>query len=174
MNTTTTQLLQMMLEVMEEQGNLCCELADARDARVLAMWERLGRAKELLHKLEKENEPPKKKGKQPQLNGIEHTGGITEGKGKSMIPTTPQSKRVADIFHRRHTTAWSEKEIAAYKKLKTIPETDLAAVEDYYKSGAMYLRRDLLTFLNNFSGELDRARAWQAQEKAAKRSTFTA
>lgn len=117
----------------------------------------------------------KKPAAHPQLNGMEHpAAGITEGKNKSKVPTTEQSKRVADIFHRRHTTRWSDKEIAAYKKLGTIPAEDLATVEAYYKTGEPYLRRDLLTFLNNFPGELDRARAWQAEKTTSKRSTFTA
>lgn len=92
-------------------------------------------------------------------------GGIVEGKDSSRVPTTPQSKRVAAIFRRREDTAWSGKEIAAYKKLGTLKEEDLSTVEAYYKSGAEYLRRDLYTFLNNFAGELDRARAWRGQDK---------
>lgn len=92
--------------------------------------------------------------------------GVTEGKDSAMIPTTPQSKRIASLFHRRLTTAWSEKEIEAYRKIGTVHEDDLAALERYYKAERLkgddgIHRRDLATFLNHFSGELDRARAYQ-------------
>lgn len=91
--------------------------------------------------------------------------GFSEGKNSSRLPTTLQSKRVATIFHRRHDTAWTAKEVAAYKELGTIPEDDLAAVERYYAANwppqrdKNVLRHDLLTFLNNFPGELGRAQA---------------
>lgn len=39
---------------------------------------------------------------------------------------------------------------------------DFGLLEEYYRqSGSQYLRRDILTFLNNYNGELDRARAWK-------------
>lgn len=90
--------------------------------------------------------------------------GVCEGKNSSLLPTTPQSKRIATLFNRKFTTAWSEREVAAYKKLGTIPEEDLAAIERYYASERAkgddgVHRRDLGTFLNNFAGELDRAKA---------------
>jgi len=88
--------------------------------------------------------------------------GITEGKDSERVPTTEQSKRFATIFHRRHSTAWSEKEIAAYRKIGTVSPEDMAAIEAYYeqerkKGDEGRHRRDLQTFLNNFQGELDRA-----------------
>lgn len=90
--------------------------------------------------------------------------GITEGKNSDRIPSTEQSKRIAAIFHRKETTAWQTNEIRAYKELGTIPEEDLAAVESYYsqnwppKREKNILRHDLLTFLNNFQGEVGRAK----------------
>ncbi len=91
--------------------------------------------------------------------------GVREGKKSNMVPTTPQSKRVAKIFHRKLETPWTKKEVESYKLLGDIPEDDLAAVEAYYGSNwpptrnVNILRHDLLTFLNNFSGEVDRANA---------------
>lgn len=87
-----------------------------------------------------------------------------KGGGESRLPTTEQSKRIAKIFHRKVTTPWLPKEIRAYKKLGTIPEEDMLAVEQYYAAhwppdrDSNILRHDLLTFLNNFWGEVDRAR----------------
>lgn len=90
-----------------------------------------------------------------------------------MTPTTEPAKRIATLFKRRLSTAWSEREIRAYKKLVkqgcfTDPD-DLRLVETYYvfnqKKEANYLRKDLLTFLNNFTGEVDRARTWAQHHK---------
>lgn len=88
----------------------------------------------------------------------------------AQFPSTAPAKRIATLFHRKLTTAWSEKEIRAFRKLvrakcfETMDDLDL--IERYYfverrKGDKGIHRRDLSTFLNNFSGELDRARAWQ-------------
>lgn len=79
-------------------------------------------------------------------------------------PTSPQALRVAAIFHRRPSTYWSPKEISTYKRIGAITEEDLACLEAYYQSDCGILRRDLSTFLNNYAGELDRARAWQKEQ----------
>ena len=68
--------------------------------------------------------------------------------------------RVNKLFNRRSTTAWSEKEI---KQLKAVAKREgvleeLAEIETLYNSGYEYRRKDVITFLNNFSTELDRAR----------------
>lgn len=95
--------------------------------------------------------------------------GVREGNGSDRFPTTEQSKRIASLFHRRDTTAWDEKEVSAYRKIGTVPPDDLTLIERYYaaerkkgdgENGGRH-RRDLGTFLNNFSGELDRARAYK-------------
>jgi hypothetical protein len=100
--------------------------------------------------------------KPPPIGAARRERGITEGKDSERVPTTEQSKRIATIFHRRHSTAWSEKEVAAYRKIGTLSPEDLSALESYYaderkKGDDGRHRRDLQTFLNNFQGELDRA-----------------
>lgn len=91
------------------------------------------------------------------------------------LPTSEEAKAIADLFHRRHTTPWSEKEIRAFKsgmKRKVITlEAIIGLIEPYYakeraKGGEGIHRRDLLTFLNNFDGELDRAAAFKANPSA--------
>lgn len=77
---------------------------------------------------------------------------------------TAEALRVAGWFNRRATTAWSAKEIKAWKALRITLE-DLAILERYYTAPADSFtrdirRRDLLTLLNNWPGELDRARAF--------------
>jgi hypothetical protein len=70
------------------------------------------------------------------------------------------------MFHRKPSTPWSEKEIRRFKTLM-IAVGDLELIERYYvyqrKRENGIHRRDLYTFLNNFSGELDRARAWDEE-----------
>ena len=88
------------------------------------------------------------------------------GKSKN-LPSTPQAVRIAALFSRRPTTAWSEKESKALRAIGEIHEDDLALIEAYYaaeraKGDIGWHRRDIGTFLNNFSGELDRARAHNA------------
>ena len=86
------------------------------------------------------------------------------GERNDSIPTSPTSLRISKLFHRRPTTKWSSKEIRAYK---SIPKESLAELElvcqyteaERAKGDNGRHRRDLLTFLNNFTGELDRARS---------------
>jgi hypothetical protein len=87
----------------------------------------------------------------------------------SPIPKTETALRIGALFKRKPTTPWSEKELKQYKMLyKAGAFNDvegLKQIEMYYaserkkKEGGIH-RRDLMTFLNNFFGELDRARAF--------------
>lgn len=105
--------------------------------------------------------------------------GVTEGKAMLMLPTTPQSKRIATIFHRKLETGWNEKEVRAYKKIGTVDDEDMTAVEAYYAAhwppnrDLNILRHDLMTFLNNFQGEVGRAKVW-AQPATANQKPKTA
>ena len=92
---------------------------------------------------------------------------------KVNVPTTEISKRIADLFGRSHATPWSESEIKSYKAAGRIQIADLELIERYYaaeraKGEKGLHRRDLGTFLNNFAGELDRARAKAPKATAAK------
>lgn len=106
-------------------------------------------------------------------------GGISEGGKSDMLPTTEQSKRIATIFHRKLTTPWTAKEKRAYRAIGTVPEEDLQALEAYYgahwppKRELNILRHDLLTFLNNFPGEVDRARNFKTHPTAHATSKTT-
>jgi hypothetical protein len=86
---------------------------------------------------------------------------------KAMLPTQPLALRICDIFHRRHTTPWQPKEVRAYKAIaRYVVEEDLQMIERTYREqwppnrDKNILRHDLFTFLNNYSGEVDRARIW--------------
>ena len=73
---------------------------------------------------------------------------------------TPEQKKWRLGLVAGPTTAWSDKERKAWAKIaKPIEPDDWKAVRWFYtQSGCQYLRRDLLTLLNNWSGEIDRAK----------------
>lgn len=90
-------------------------------------------------------------------------------KEKSTPPTPSEASpsarsKLSGIFGRREKTAWSEKEEKSFRKLAQIEDYDLDLLERYYaanrKKPDNICRRDLFTLLNNFQGELDRARDW--------------
>lgn len=71
--------------------------------------------------------------------------------------------RICDLFGRRHSTKWSDKEIKAFKAIPPEALEQLDLVCTYTKNERLKgdkegrHRRDVLTFLNYFTGELDRA-----------------
>jgi len=69
--------------------------------------------------------------------------------------------RLNKLFNRRDSTGWSVKEDLKLSEVLERPEADLEIdeIERYYTSGAKFLRQDIMTLLNNWTGELDRARA---------------
>jgi hypothetical protein len=79
---------------------------------------------------------------------------------ESNIRASALMGRIGSWFNRRQSTVWSDRErkaLGVVLKLNT-PEEDIAALETRYKSGDPYLRRDILTLLNNWNGEIDRAK----------------
>lgn len=98
--------------------------------------------------------------------------------GLLMIPTTELAKKIAALFRRRLTTPWDVREIRRYKKLVKAgafdDPADFDLVSKYYETQRKLgengrHRRDLDTFLNNWFGELDRARAWEEQMREKKK-----
>lgn len=86
------------------------------------------------------------------------------------IPTTPLARRIAALVKRRPTTPWSDKEYRQYGKLFKAGcfnhLADLELLEQFYafqhKRGDQGIhRRDLLTLLNNWPGEIDKATDWR-------------
>lgn len=81
-----------------------------------------------------------------------------------LLPTCTEAIRISKLFRRRLTTPWEEKEIKTFKRLMPIASADLDMLERYYAAERAkpndkgIHRRDLPTFLNNFAGEIDRAR----------------
>lgn len=87
---------------------------------------------------------------------------------ETLSASIPQEQiEVASWFGRRPTTEWSEKELKAWGKIpKPIDPDDWKAIRWYYtQSGCAYLRKDLVTLLNNWTGEIDRAKNYDPNAK---------
>lgn len=91
-----------------------------------------------------------------------------ESGGKPWTPTQDQLSLNA-LFSRRPTTPWSAKEQKTLRELQKRPEWvgELAEIVAYYTAkgkteDAKYLKRELETLLNNWTGQLDQARKWVA------------
>jgi hypothetical protein len=72
--------------------------------------------------------------------------------------------RIGDWFGRKPTTSWTVAEAGALEDINPSGD-ELDLIESYYTaviSEGDYRRRDLLTLLNNWNQELDRARIWKA------------
>lgn len=99
--------------------------------------------------------------------------GVVGGSNKidRRVPTTEHALRIAKVFKRRAETPWDEKEIKAYQKLCPMSHEDLALVEEYYQENRdkpdNICRTALYTFLNNYQGEVDRARQWKSKTQNA-------
>lgn len=81
---------------------------------------------------------------------------------------TPLQLRLGKLFKRKETTRWDAKEEKAVKSLVSPLEDDLRLLEAYYGASIPkdqdYRRHDLVTLLNNFNGEVDRARKFKQTE----------
>lgn len=83
---------------------------------------------------------------------------------------TPLQERLCSWFDRRITTKWTLKEQRAYRQNAHLtPVEDVEIMEFYYTAKIPqetdYRRRDIATLLNNWPGELDRARNFMAAIK---------
>ena len=94
-------------------------------------------------------------------------------------PESLQALRIAlnGLFKRREGTKWSDKEETALKRVFPYYSDDLAALANYYSfdfpKDADYRRRDILTLLNNFTGEIDRAKSWLSKQAAPKATDYS-
>lgn len=92
-----------------------------------------------------------------------HNGNGSNGNGKHDSTEFDTVRiKIGSWFSRRPTTRWSDKERKALAKLLPIPEHDLSDLHILYTrvENRQYLRHDVMTLLNNFSGEIDRAREY--------------
>ena len=106
--------------------------------------------------------------REPRDDDACHKEGKGTGKGKEGVCTRelpPELEafrlRVGAMIRRRPATQWSTKEIKTLKEIFDFntPEEDLVALEARYQSDDKYLRRELMTLLNNWNGEIDKSRS---------------
>lgn len=95
--------------------------------------------------------------------GLQSPIGIGKGKSKGIgLEPTPLQIRVGKLLGRRETTKWSDKEIAALDAIGEPVEEDLELLEIFYNAvidpEQDHRRTALLTLLNNWNGEVDKAR----------------
>lgn len=78
---------------------------------------------------------------------------------------TPEQTEVASWFNRKPQTEWSKREKSVWLPLQTLfdfTSDDWNALKWYYtQSGCPYLRKDIGTLLNNWTGEIDRAKNYE-------------
>lgn len=79
--------------------------------------------------------------------------------------------RLNELYRRRESTRWSDREVRAMRKIWPVSEDDLRLIEAYYTAAISpdkdIRRRDLLTLLNNWPGEVDRARNYLSRAESA-------
>jgi hypothetical protein len=82
--------------------------------------------------------------------------------------------RIGNWFKRKESTPWSDREEKQFKKIHSFDLAEVAILERYYTGQhpkeADYRRRDLITLLNNWEGEIDRAKKWNPTIKPAQRT----
>lgn len=87
-------------------------------------------------------------------------GGLSkEGKIKSRW----LMREIGRFYRRKIKTPWSKKEIAALVKVVQRPEVlaECREIMRLYRGGYEFYRREAVTLLNNWAGELDKARNYQ-------------
>jgi len=91
--------------------------------------------------------------------------GIEGKNGNGVFVPTPSMIRAGKLYNRRESTKWTAQEIKAIKAISPINDDDFKAIERYYTAklppDSDYRRRDLVTLLNNWNGEVDRARKFK-------------
>lgn len=118
----------------------------------------------------KEEEEEKEEEKDKDKGGV---GGVSEPvKTPAMQREHWLIGKLCAWFNRRESTVWSPRELRALRAVAGLQtsEDDFAALETYYLSDAPYRRKDILTLLNNWNGEIDRAKNWKHAPQATKPS----
>ena len=90
---------------------------------------------------------------------------------KGVLGKSASQLRAEKLFRKRETTPWDKSEARAWKDAKATVEAtseeEWTALEQFYGAQEvadrpLYRRRNLATLLNNWSGEITKAKAWQA------------
>lgn len=146
------------------------DVCEKRKAAINARWER----ERAQNRNEKDVDT-----KNTNVSNVDTSDSNSKYKSKSKYnntPLTPQGGKreaqeiktdwlkrcIGGYYRRRKSTAWSRKEAAALAE--TVKRPDVLAecreIMRFYRGGYPYARRDIITLLNNWGGELDRARKY--------------
>jgi len=114
-----------------------------------------------------ESPPPPPPG-EPAKAGVGVSSDLPPGKqpGSKKKPWQPDDLqvRLGNLYGK--TKEWSDKEKASYRKAD-IDAEEVDLIEQFYTYRRTlpepYTRKELLTLLNNWPGEVDRARIWKAE-----------
>ena len=102
----------------------------------------------------------------------------TEKTRLRVLENSPLMLRVGELFNRNESTLWTIGETESLSQIGPSGK-ELTLIKNYYTAvfpkDKDYRRRKLLTLLNNWNSELDRARAWakEAQKGLSKRLRHT-
>lgn len=147
--------------------NNCRTLGAETDCRTLSLNENTDSNfnKNLEEKTKEKNIYIKKENKKESTDHSEES--LQSTKSGTLQPlTVPSTDLLRELklalnaqYHRRLTTAWSSREMTALRMIAKRPNVtdELNAIISFYNSGYQYGRRDILTLLNNWTVELDRA-----------------
>lgn len=89
-----------------------------------------------------------------------------QGEGSDVFESL--KKGISKMYNRKESTVWSDKEKRKLREVASRPDAqeEFDAIESLYESGNYeYFRRDIITLLNNWPGEVDRARLKGIGEK---------
>lgn len=164
------------LEELSKRGLLVLYKVDGRDfLAVINYGQRLKSSKAKFPPLENEKmDWLPTSGLFPEVPGSsrqEEKGREEEEKKKAARGSSPEMVRIGLFLKRRPETDWQENEIKAFKAISFDPE-EVSIVEAFYKAPErdkepLFRRTGMLALLNNWNGEVDKARAW------AKRNGWT-
>lgn len=126
---------------------------------------RLGGIKSGKHRMLRKSKGGSSRPVEPNANSSSSSSSSSTPKAPNGNPEWhPNSEQEAlnSLFGRRATTRWSAGELKAWQAITPIDASDLSALKRYYSSNIPdatdYRRHDLATLLNNFNGEVDRAK----------------
>ena len=78
---------------------------------------------------------------------------------------SPLAARICGWFKRRPSTMWDDKELKKLREVERFntPEEDLVLLDKFYSAPDSFHRKDVMTLLNNWNAEIDRAKNYQPQ-----------
>jgi hypothetical protein len=103
----------------------------------------------------------------PQVNIDTKVDNSRDTKGELSLNLLTFQQRANKLLGRRDTTNWTQKEINAAKPNFDTCEEDWKLLEAFYSKRNekdVYTRRSMETLLNNWAGEIDKARSHKERE----------